>query len=36
MRVVLPEPLVPFVADVVPESQIVAVQPHETLDVGGL
>ena len=35
-RVVLPEPLVPFVQGVVPESQIVPVQPHDTLDLGEL
>ena len=32
----LPEPLVPLVEEVVPEDQIVAVQPHETLDLGDL
>jgi L-ascorbate metabolism protein UlaG (beta-lactamase superfamily) len=36
VRVVLPEPLVPLVEEVVPEDQIVAVQPHETLDLGEL
>jgi L-ascorbate 6-phosphate lactonase len=35
-RVVLPAPLVELVEDVVPESQLVAVQPHDTLDLDGL
>lgn len=35
-RVVLPAPLVPFVEPVVPASQIVAVRPFDTLELGGL
>jgi L-ascorbate 6-phosphate lactonase len=35
-RMVLPEPLVPFVERVVPERQLVPVQPDDTLDLGGL
>lgn len=35
-RVVLPAPLVPLVEHVVPGSRTVAVQPHDTLDLGGL
>ena len=34
--VVLPEALVPLVEHVVPEPQIVAVNPHDRVDVGGL
>ena len=34
--VVLPEALVGFVEDVVPESQIVAVNPHDVVEVGGI
>jgi L-ascorbate 6-phosphate lactonase len=34
-RVVLPAPVVPLVAGVVPAELTVAVQPHETLDLGG-
>ena len=35
-RVVLPTPLVPLVEPVVPASQIVAVQPFDTVELGGL
>lgn len=34
--VVLPAPLVPLVESVVPESRLVAVQPRDSLDLGGL
>ncbi len=34
--VVLPAPIVPLVEGVVDESRIVAVQPHDSLDLGGL
>ena len=34
--VVLPAPIVPLVEDIVAESRIVAVQPHDSLDLGGL
>jgi L-ascorbate metabolism protein UlaG (beta-lactamase superfamily) len=36
VRVVLPAPLVTFVEDVVPEGQVVAVQPHDMLELGSL
>jgi L-ascorbate metabolism protein UlaG (beta-lactamase superfamily) len=35
-RVVLPSPLVPLVAEVVPAELLVPVQPHESLDLDGL
>lgn len=35
-RVVLPAALLPLVEDLVPESQIVPVSPHDRIDVGGL
>ena len=34
--IVLPAPIVPLVEDIVDESRIVAVQPHDSLDLGGL
>ena len=35
-RVVLPAALVPLVEDLIPESQIVPVSPHDRIDVGGM
>ena len=35
-RVVLPEAIVPLVEQLVPEDQVVAVNPHDRVDVGGL
>jgi L-ascorbate 6-phosphate lactonase len=34
--VVIPEALVPLIEHVVPEAQIVAVNPHDSIDIGGL